>query len=94
MSDFWIPAFAGMTEGLGLHSVIVHTFHVVMLSSVRDVSFTRTGAPYGETIQGYCRETRRWVCVAHSLGLKGVVVGQGNPYEEALVDAVGHHISP
>ena len=25
--------------------------------------------------------------MAYSLGLKGVVVGQGNPYEEALVDA-------
>lgn len=34
-------------------------------------------------------------CVAHSLGLKGVVIGEGDTYEEALADvesAIRFHI--
>jgi hypothetical protein len=37
------------------------------------------------TNQNYCREAYRWLC-SYALGLKGVVVGEGDTYEEALAD--------
>ena len=40
-----MPDVVRHPEGLWLHSVIVHTFHVVVLSSVRDVSLTPHRSP-------------------------------------------------
>jgi hypothetical protein len=47
-----------------------------------------------EAIQNHCRKISRWLC-GLSLGLKSVVVGQGDTYEEALSDvksAIRFHI--
>jgi hypothetical protein len=54
----------------------------------------RSGATRDETIQDRRRETPGCLCSV-PLGLKGVVVGEGDTYEEALADvksAIQFHI--
>ena len=44
-----------------------------------------SGQAYDEADQNHRRKARRWLCGIPSW-LKGVVVGDGNSYEEALAD--------